>query len=226
MISLFSYTYVCSISPEFILPQVPPYAMPFQHETRRPRSRQRKPVLALFVVMMIGWWWTLSSSHAKIQDAASLKDVLSTPQNYFIDDGNGDSLCLAALASSPCQRYLSAWRDWTSCMQKYLESIGWYAYPARSDGAVADFIYRCRAHLPWSLASNHTAVLLEFRPLERRLRFSVNNIMWNLPIHWRLQIVGGPDMCRLAFRLFRVEIAAEKVIITSLDYEKVEQVSR
>lgn len=201
-------------------------AMLSQHRIRHPRSRQRKPVLALFVVMMVGWWWTLSSNHTKIQDTTSLKDFLSSSQNLFIDDGNGGNLCLDAVASSPCQRYSSAWRDWTSCMQTYLESIGWYTYPGRSDGEVADFIYRCRAHLPWSLASNHTAVLLEFRAWERRLRFSVNNIMWNLPIHWRLQIVGGPDMGRLAFRLFRDEVAAGKVIITSLNYENVEQVSR
>jgi hypothetical protein len=198
--------------------------MPSRRGKRLSYPRQGKSTLILIMATMIGWWWAFSSSRTTLRDGGPPIKQLANPHSYLIDDGRWDHLCLATLASNPCQKTSDAWRDWTSCMQTYLVSTGWYAYPGQPYGAVADFIYRCRARLPWNLNSNHTAVLVEFRALEDKLQFSVNNIMWNLPIHWRLQIVGGPDMCRLAFRLFRDEVAADKIIITSLDYEKVEQV--
>ena len=40
----------------------------------------------------------------------------------------------------------------------------------------------------WSRNSSYTAVMVEFRPYERELAFSIKNIMDNLPVNWRVQV--------------------------------------
>jgi hypothetical protein len=50
------------------------------------------------------------------------------------------------------------------------------------------FLLRSRGSVPWAQSSNHTAVLLEFRPLRREVRFSIANVRDALPVYWRIQV--------------------------------------
>lgn len=89
------------------------------------------------------------------------------------------------------------------------------------------FIIQYKNHLPWE-GSNFTAVLPEFRFFEVPLIFSINNIMNNLPVHWRIQIVGGPAICDGMRRLFSVEVAAGKIVLTDVgdrhpDHDQISQ---
>ena len=77
------------------------------------------------------------------------------------------------------------------------------------------FIIQYEDHLPWQ-ESDFTAVLPEFRFFEAPLIFSINNIMNNLPVHGRVQVVGGPAVCDGMRRLFPVEVAAVKVVLTDV----------
>ncbi len=90
--------------------------------------------------------------------------------------------------------------------------------------AFGAFIVKSRDSLPWSLGSNFTAVLLEFRPLGQRLFFSITNAMNNLPVHWRIQVVGGGPICSAARHLFPVEVAAGKIVLTDIGERPLEQV--
>ena len=85
------------------------------------------------------------------------------------------------------------------------------------------FIVMYRDRLPWT-GSNYTAVLLEFRFLEERLRFSINNALNNLPIHWRIQIVGGTQLCDGVHRLYPFEVAAGKIVPTNIGDRIMDQV--
>lgn len=201
-----------------------------------------------FTVVACNWWafysvqaWISLSSHHEAVVVRSPLELFSI-RNGMIDDGqrhgttdddnNANHECSSFLASNnPCQPLSVAWSDWKGCMQRFLDSGGWLGSTEqrerqRDSGPFPDFLQRCKSHLPWtgSSSSNHTAVLLEFRALERQMRFSVDNIMGNLPIDWRIQIIGGPSTCKLALELFASEIAAGKVIITFLPYENVAQV--
>lgn len=86
------------------------------------------------------------------------------------------------------------------------------------------FIVKYRDTLPWSLQSNYTAVLLEFRPLRRRLFFPINNAMDNLPVDWRIQVVGGARICNSTRMLFPVEVEAGKIVLTDIGDRRMSQV--
>ena len=112
----------------------------------------------------------------------------------------------------------TVWQEWQACLTTHF---------ATNQGehtiGFQQLITTPRARRLWA-TSNHTAVLLEFRAWERELSFSINNILTNLPVHWRIQIVGGPDIIALAQQLFPAEIQAGKVVLTNLGYDKMKQV--
>jgi len=109
------------------------------------------------------------------------------------------------------------WEDWRHCQSAALSKI--------SNGETFDeFIVRNGAHLPWALHSDQTAVLLEFRNLPSRMSLIINNIIVNLPVLWRVQVLGGNAVCRLMHHLFPHEIAAGKIVVTHIDKDNVEQV--
>lgn len=116
------------------------------------------------------------------------------------------------------------WEDWRACVQHLLESASYSA------SSFDDFIISEAQRLPWSLGSHYTAVLVEFRAWPRQLHFAVRNALENLPAHWRIQIVGGPAICRLVEeQLFPVEVAAAKVVCSDLglgDYMRQDLISR
>lgn len=180
----------------------------------------------LNVAMIVFMWccfshfkaWTIISRDAcpQVSASRSLESIAARACST-------DRQCLAALGPHNCPTSpFLAWDDWRACMQKHLTSAGWSAV-ARTD-TFEDFIIRCKTFLPWTMSSNHTAVLLEFRALERQMQFSIDNIMNNLPVHWRLQIVGGRAVNQLASKLFAAEVTAEKVLLTPLEYENIKQV--
>jgi len=123
----------------------------------------------------------------------------------------------------------TVWEEWRSCIIQYLVDMRWTeeneggALPcnvSRNLPAVntvfEEFILQQSDLLPWSSPSNVTVVLLEFRALDRQIAFTVKNAMDNLPVHWPIQVVGGPAICALATRLFPVEVAAGKIVLTDL----------
>ena len=109
------------------------------------------------------------------------------------------------------------WEDWKHCQSVALSKV--------SNGETFDeFIVRNGAHLPWTLHSDQTAVLLEFRNMPSRMSLIINNMMLNLPVLWRVQVLGGNAVCRLMHHLFPNEIAAGKIVVTHIDHDNVEQV--
>jgi hypothetical protein len=87
-----------------------------------------------------------------------------------------------------------------------------------------DFIIKHKAALPWN-DSNFTAVLLEFRPLRAALQFSIDNVMNNLPVHWRIQVVGGASICLAVREIFPCEVEAGKILLIDLGFDKLSRVS-
>lgn len=123
----------------------------------------------------------------------------------------------------------TVWEEWRSCITLYLVEMRWTNENkgGRSPCNVSihlpavntvfeEFILHQSDLLPWSSPSNVTVVLLEFRALDRQMTFTVKNAMDNLPVHWPIQVVGGPSICALATRLFPVEVAAGKIVLTDL----------
>lgn len=108
----------------------------------------------------------------------------------------------------------TVWEDWRACVEAHLPRTK----------AFRDVLGTARARRLWSSQrSNATAVLLEFRAWAPELRFSVNNALVNLPVHWRVQVVGGPAVCALASRLYPTEIHAGKVVLTDLGFDDMAQ---
>lgn len=143
-----------------------------------------------------------------------------------------------------------AWDDWKACKSQQLADDGWvgevntqhlrakaciqngsFAHdcidlPARAATQMAPFdafIVQYRDYLPWK-KSTFTAVLLEFRFLKAPLIFSINNAMNNLPVNWRIQVVGGRPICNGMRRLFPVEVAAGKIVLTDIGHKRMHQV--
>ncbi len=108
----------------------------------------------------------------------------------------------------------TVWEDWRACVETHLPKTK----------AFKDVLGTARARRLWSSQrSNATAVLLEFRAWAAELRFSVNNALVNLPVHWRVQVVGGPAVCALASHLYPTEIHAGKVVLTDLGFDDMAQ---
>ena len=116
----------------------------------------------------------------------------------------------------------TAWEDWRTCQTARLRAM----HSTSNDSAhlFDDFLVAHASYLPWMHHSEHTAILLEFRAWERALNFSVHNTMNNLPVHWRIQVAGGPKVCALVQELFPAEIRSGKVILTDLGFDDMTQV--
>jgi hypothetical protein len=120
----------------------------------------------------------------------------------------------------------TVWDEWRSCIIQYLAEMRWTKGGASAcnvsrvlpaaNTVFDQFILHQSDFLPWSSPSNVTVVLLEFRAVDRQMAFTVKNAMDNLPVHWPIQVVGGPSICALATRLFPVEVAAGKIVLTDL----------
>lgn len=118
-----------------------------------------------------------------------------------------------ALAATPRNVSLS---DPTAVQRDEMQEFGEtdaVALPSLS--ALETFIVQYREHMPWQ-NSTFTAVLPEFRFLEQPVVFVLNNMLNNLPVHWRVQIFAGPSMCNGVRRLFPVETAAGKIVLTDV----------
>lgn len=111
----------------------------------------------------------------------------------------------------------TVWEEWKNCASLTLSTVA-------GDEPFYEFIARNGAQFPWTAHSNHTAVLLEFRAMPSRMNLIVHNMITNLPVHWRVQVLGGDAVCNLARHLFPHEIAADKIVVTLIDKENVEQV--
>lgn len=189
---------------------------------KRPQGRQYPPcpwILNVYVLSVAFTWWI----YHRVRSWGMFVNNPVGPSPHALHAAvrdAGEGACLEALRYDACQTHLAAWGDWRRCMEQYLVSAG------STFHSFQNFITRCKAHLPSTTDSDHTAVLLEFRAVERQMRFSVDNVMSNLPVYWRVQIVGGPAMCRLASQLYATEIAAGKVIVTPLAPDNVEQARR
>jgi len=111
----------------------------------------------------------------------------------------------------------TVWEDWKACLDTNRTRNG--------DNYTVDFaqlMTDARARTLWA-TSQHTAVLLEFRAWKRELHFSLGNALTNLPVHWRIQVVGGPSICTMARDLYPVETHVGKVVLTNLGYDIMEQ---
>lgn len=104
-------------------------------------------------------------------------------------------------------------------------SIGTTESGMSPDGPSAfdTFIVEYKDYLPWQ-GSNFTAVFLEFRFLEGPLTFSINNVMNNLPVDWRIQVIGGSTLCNGTRQLFPAEVAAGKIVLTDMGDRPMQQV--
>jgi hypothetical protein len=139
----------------------------------------------------------------------------------------------------------TVWEDWKACTQHTLKFQKWSADRTKVMAMVAnatmmsslrtesanftafeEFIIENRDKFPWSLNSNFTAVMLEFRPRQRQLTFSVNNAMNNLPVNWRVQILGGPSILDMMKDLFPAEITAGKIVLTDLGRDQGNKVTK
>jgi hypothetical protein len=89
------------------------------------------------------------------------------------------------------------WEDWEACVISHLAT----KEGGNATTTLHDLLTTPEIRDLWSI-SNHTAVLLKFRAWERELLFSINNALVNLPVQWRIQIVGGPAIISLAHQLF------------------------
>lgn len=66
------------------------------------------------------------------------------------------------------------------------------------------------AAAPWHRPSS-CAILLEFRPIKDRLRWSIANALDNLPVSWCVQVVGSPAVLEAVNASFPVEVAVSKI---------------
>ena len=79
---------------------------------------------------------------------------------------------------------------------------------------------------PWHEPSS-CAILLEFRPLEERLKWSVTNALDNLPVPWCIQVAGSPVVLEVINASFPVEVVVGKIRLLDLgDGTHMTQVSR
>jgi len=133
-----------------------------------------------------------------------------------------EDITLSSLDIDACRPHEAVvWDDWRACVIEHALADRGISFEA--------FIVTRGPQLPWALHSDHTAVLLEFRPWAAAMRFAIKNAMDNLPVHWRVQVVGGLAICRLARRLFPNHVAAGKIIVTDLglgDYMRQDLISR
>jgi hypothetical protein len=152
--------------------------------------------------------YALSSSSSPSQ-AASTAQQSSTPADRTPPPDNNN------LVLDICSKEAFGWAEWKDCLQE------------KSDSAFEDLVTDKNIDptlFSWNHANpsfkNYTAILLEFRPWETELTFSLNNALDNLPLQWRIQLIGGPAIIALTNRLFPLEVQVGKIIVTSLNGPK------
>jgi hypothetical protein len=144
-----------------------------------------------------------------LTEPTTLTTSPATPSTAGSPNLSSSSTTTTTVAVDACRPHEGVvWEEWRACVIAHALASRHISFET--------FIVEQAARLPWSLRSNHTAVLLEFRPLERQLAFSIRNAMDNLPVHWRVQAVGGPGVCKLVRQIFPIEVHAGKVVVTDL----------
>lgn len=130
---------------------------------------------------------------------------------------------------------MQAWEDYRSCV------VGKYTWPSCRNNTLGCFheyllgrfhhqetvsSFKSMSIPPWHEPSS-CAILLEFRPLEDRLKWSIINALDNLPVPWCIQVVGSPAVLQVVRTSFPVEVAVAKIRFLDIgDGAGVTQVSR
>ncbi len=78
---------------------------------------------------------------------------------------------------------------------------------------------------PWTKRPGGSAVLVEFRPLERQLRWSVGNALDNPPVSWCIHIAGSPAVLDVIREAFPAEILVQKIRLLDLMRDDMAQVT-
>ena len=99
------------------------------------------------------------------------------------------------------------------------KNITFYEYLDEIEEANGEQIF------PWVADPPGAAVLLEFRPDKRKIRFSINNAMDNLPVSWVVYAIGGDNFLNAVREVFPKEIALKKIHMVDLGYNEMEQVN-
>ena len=136
-------------------------------------------------------------------------------QNLSMPENNLSHSQYARIDMCPTEGHI-VWEEWKQCISSALST--------KSNESFQGFILENGPRLPWSRNSNHTAVLLEFRDVAPKMALVIANIMDNLPLQWRVQVLGGTLVCKLLHQLFPHEIAAGKIVVTLIDMVNVDQV--
>ena len=108
----------------------------------------------------------------------------------------------------------TCWDELRACMETRLlgkpENISsWISL--LNDGDIKDMPFQ---------NSNYSAVIVEFRPSKSQLRWSIDNMMDNLPVHWLMQIVGGPTVLACVEELYPLEVSIGKILLRRYDVDE------
>ena len=108
------------------------------------------------------------------------------------------------------------WEEYRTCIHTHRNETPFHDHLREA--------WKTGVQLPW-MNPIGCAVLVEFRPLEKQLLWSVGNALDNLPVSWCIHIAGSAAVLDVIREAFPVEILVQKIRFLDLMRDDMSQVT-
>lgn len=109
------------------------------------------------------------------------------------------------------------WEEYQNCTESLMKNGSFRSHLMN--------VWETKVQMPW-MNPPGCAVLVEFRPLDKQIRRSVQNALDNLPVSWCIHVAGSAAVLDLVQKAFPLEILVQKVCLLDLEKQDMSQVMR
>ena len=107
------------------------------------------------------------------------------------------------------------WGEYRTCIQSHKNGTTFHDHLREA--------WKTGFPLPW-MHPIGCAVLVEFRPIEKQLRWSTQNALENLPVSWCVLVAGSVAVLDVVQKAFPLEIMIHKLRLLDLKQNEMSQV--
>ena len=161
---------------------------------------------------------------AKGPGVLALLVVVALVQVAFFDDMIPQAMSAVGGAPDPLRACLvtrddfQVWKEYELCVAAHTKGPHGFRDRLREEWEDQASAF------PWTRHPGGSAILVEFRPLEKQLRWSVQNALDNLPVSWPIHVAGSAAVLNVVREAFPVETLIRKVRLVDLMKNDMSQV--
>lgn len=174
--------------------------------------------IKVFCILTIGALYVLTS-YEKITNFGKLSSGFS----YLVEDKfriqtTPSAVLRESMLSSTCEpQSTTVWEEWYKCISER------YANLLIEPDQYLEQWSEEAGSFPWIIQEKYSAVMVEFRCDYPNLQWTLNNTINNLPVSWKIQILGSHDTESCVKKMFPKEVMMGKMLVRNLGIDNMAQ---